>query len=154
MLSLPPPHEWDVLWLRRLASLDCEQYRYYTTTLCRDVWLLHQQAIGAPPPERSSAAARLQLVSSRMRTQCGLGGEPPRGQAVCVALMWHADTYCLSPQADIYCVCCVCPASPQLLQNGRAVHSFMALNSPAIVLGNAMRSMKTGESGGPCAEWW
>ena len=46
MLSLPPPHEWDVLWLRRLASLDCEQYRYYTTTLCRDVWLLHQQAIG------------------------------------------------------------------------------------------------------------
>ena len=57
MLSLPPPHEWDVLWLRRLASLDCEQYRYYTTTLCRDVWLLHQQAIGAPPPERSSAAA-------------------------------------------------------------------------------------------------
>ena len=67
MLSLPPPHEWDVRWLRRLASLDCEQYRHYTTTLCRDVCALQQQANGGAPSGRLSAAARLQLLVSSHR---------------------------------------------------------------------------------------
>ena len=69
MLSLPPPREWDVLWLRRLASLDGEQYRHYTTTFRRDVRTLQQQANGAPS-ERVLAAVRLQLVSSHASERC------------------------------------------------------------------------------------
>lgn len=70
MLSLPPPSEWDVHWLHRLASLDDEQYRHYAAKFCRDVFMLHQQANGEQSG-RTLAAVRLQLVSGCTRASNG-----------------------------------------------------------------------------------
>ena len=63
MISMPPSSEWDVLWLRRLASLDVEQYRHYTDTFCQDVCMLQQQGSIGAPLERARAAGQLQSVS-------------------------------------------------------------------------------------------
>ena len=149
MLSLPPPHEWDVRWLRRLASLDCEQYRH----------ALHHHAL--PRCMRAAAAGQRRGAVREVIRCCptaAAGKQPPtREHSLCgeprsssLARICCAEPCCLTLETDTLCAVS-CP--PQLLENGRAMHSFMALNSPAVIFGNAMRNMETGESGGPCTGW-
>ena len=52
-------------------------------------------------------------------------------------------------------MCPLCPLpSPQLLENGRAIHSYTMLRNPAVVLTTDAHNMETGEIDGPAAAEW